>query len=245
MTPRHLHHRPRRQGFTLVEVMVVMAILVIIAAIGIPSLQGLLDMQQRAAAKELAQTYTWLIDEAALRNVTFRVALNLDRSTWTVEVGDPDTLIFSDPTEREAFEDNIKSEMSRFTQREVEEGEAEDVEAKTGRFSDLSGEDIGKPRELPSGSRFGFVYTPQYGPDGMEPSDEVSDDPEDDRIAYTYIFPDGSSEHIVVRLVGDDDPEDGYTVEVEPISGKVRVVPELLDPEDSLRWIPEDGPELP
>ncbi|MFO0004188.1 MAG: Tfp pilus assembly protein FimT/FimU, partial [bacterium] len=55
--------RPRR-GLTLIEVMVAMAILMAVVAVAIPSLQGVLDLQQRGSAKELAQTYTWLIDEA-------------------------------------------------------------------------------------------------------------------------------------------------------------------------------------
>ena len=39
-------------------------------------------LKQRSAAKDLAQTYTWLLDEAALRNVAFRMVYN-----WTVPHG--------------------------------------------------------------------------------------------------------------------------------------------------------------
>jgi hypothetical protein len=70
------------------------------------------------------------------------------------------------------------------------------------------------------------------------------DDPAEDAVAYTHIFPDGTSEHTVVRIVDADDPEDGWTIEVEPLTGKVNLEPEIVDPEESLSWIPEEGPEL-
>jgi type II secretory pathway pseudopilin PulG len=69
--------------------MVAIALMGVIAAIGVPAINGLLDLKQRAAAKELTQTYTWLLDEAALRNVAFRVVFNLDRRTWSIERATP------------------------------------------------------------------------------------------------------------------------------------------------------------
>jgi hypothetical protein len=47
-----------------------------------------------------------------------------------------------------------------------------------------------------------------------------------------------------VRIVDADDPEDGWTIEVEPLTGKVNLEPEIVDPEESLSWIPDEGPEL-
>ena len=73
-----------RTGMTLIEIMVVVAVLGLLAGVGIPALSGILDLQQRGAAKEIAQTYTMLVDEAALRNQTFRIAYYLDAGTWQV-----------------------------------------------------------------------------------------------------------------------------------------------------------------
>jgi len=239
--------RPHRRGLTLIEIMVAMAVMVTLAAISIPALNGLLDLKQRAAAKELAQTYTWLLDEAALRNVAFRVAYNLDRGTWTIEAGDPNTLVFSNPEKREEFDERIEDDMSRFTQREVEEGEAEDVQKRRGRFTGLADMDVpfttSKP--LPDGTAFRFVYTPQYEDGGLTPTpDGPPEDEEDDRIAYTYVFPDGTAEHTVVRIVQDDAEDEGWTIEVMPISGDIRMSTELVDPSESLAWVPDEGPEI-
>lgn len=237
-----------REGFTLIELMVAMAVMVIIAAVAIPSISALLDLQQRASAKELAQTYMWLIDEAQLRNVTFRIAYNLDRNTWKVEAGDPSTLVFATPEEREEYDEELEDKMSRYTEREVEEGvedlREDEEEAGVQRFEGLTDVSFTTEQELAPGSRFQFVYTPQYGEDGKRPSEEPPEDPEDESIAYTYVFPDGSAEHAVVRIIDEDDEEDGWTIEVEPISGRVNLSTDLVEPEQSLAWVPEEGPEL-
>lgn len=239
--------RRQRHGLTLIEIMVAIALMATIAAIGVPAMSGLLDLKQRSAAKELAQTYTWLLDEAALRNVAFRMVYNLDRSTWTIEAGDPNTLVFTNPEKREEFDERIEDDMSRYTQREVDEGEAEDVESQRGRFTGLAELDVpfttSKP--LPNGTRFAYVYTPQYEEGGLEPTKEgPPEDVEDDQIAYTYVFPDGTAEHTVVRIVDEEDNENGWTIEVLPVSGEIRLSTDLVDPSDSLDWVPDEGPEL-
>ncbi len=136
--------------------------------------------------------------------------------------------------------------MSRFTKRELEEGAASEIEDASGRFEGLDDPVFTTEQTLPDGIRFQFVYTPQYGEDGMMPNpDGPSDDTEDDIIAYTYIFSDGTAEHTVIRIVDVDDEQDGYSLEVEPLSGVVRVTTdEIIKPSDSLSWIPDEGPPL-
>jgi prepilin-type N-terminal cleavage/methylation domain-containing protein len=234
-----------RRGLTLIEIVVTIAIMGLVTAVAIPSLNGIFDLRQRAGVQELARTYTFLVDEAVLRNVTFRVAYNLDRSTWRVEVGDANTLIFGDAESREAHEAELEDQMARFTQRELDEGAADDLDGSHGRFEGLDSEMFTSANALPDKTRFAFVYTPQYGEDGVEPHDKLPEDPEDERVAYSYVFPDGTAEHTVVRIVDADDPDDGYTLEVEPISGKVRLDTDLVDPSESFAWLPEEGPDLP
>ncbi len=128
----------RRSGMTLMEIMVAIAIGVTAIGIALPSFRGILGLERSAAAKELASTYRFLREEAGLRNVAFRIAFNLDASYWSVQVGDPGTLIFSSAEEREAFDEEIEDELRRYTQREIEEGVATDVTDKISRFDVLS-----------------------------------------------------------------------------------------------------------
>lgn len=237
-----------RLGMTLIEIVVVIAIMGLIAVVAVPSLGGLLDLQQRAGARELSQTYTWLIDEAALRNATFRIAYDLDRGTWKVEVGDPGTVVFSTPEERERHDEELRSKMSRFTKRELEEGAAAELEEQTGRFEGLTDPAFTTEQSLPGGTRFAWIWTPQYGEDGLRPDPDFDPDKVDEdapaNIAYSYVFADGSAEHTVIRIVDEDDEEDGYTVQVEPGTGRVHLLADMVDPEESLSWLPETGPSL-
>ena len=233
---------------TLIEIIVVMALLVGLLAIAVPAYQAVFDVNMRGAARELAQTYKWLQDEAAMRNVTFRMTIDLDRGTWKVEAGDPSSLIYSTPEERETAEDDLESTMKHYTEREIaEDADAQEVIAKKsgGKFAGLTDVSFTTEQQLPNNVQFAWVYTPQYGEDGKEPTKGgPPEDPAEDAIAYTHIFPDGTSEHTVVRIVDAKDPDDGWTIEVEPLSGRVNLEPEIVDPEESLSWIPEEGPEL-
>lgn len=233
---------------TLIEIIVVMALLVGLLAVAVPAYQTVFDVNMRGAAKELAQTYKWLQDEAAMRNVTFRMTIDLDRGTWKVEAGDPRSLVYSTPEEREAAEDDLESTMKRYTAREIaEDADAQEEIAKKsgGKFAGLDDVSFTTEQQLPNNVQFAWVYTPQYGEEGKEPTEGgPPEDPAEDAIAYTHIFPDGTSEHTVVRIVDAEDPEDGWTIEVEPLTGRVNLEPEIVDPEESLSWIPEEGPEL-
>jgi hypothetical protein len=72
--------------------------------------------------------------------------------------------------------------------------------------------------------------------------DGPPEDTEQDQIAYAYIFPDGSMEQAIVRIVDDDDEEDGWTVYTEPLNGKVLMDSDQLDPKALNAWLPTEGP---
>lgn len=235
--------RSRKKAFTVIELVIVLAVLAVIAAISVPALSSILSIEQHSAIKEMGQTLTWLQEEAALRNVAFRMEINLDRSTWKVEQGDPTSLIFATPEEAEEFREEQKDKMKRFTKRQAEENNI-NLDEDPSKFDSIEDPMFTTGAELPSGLVFDFVYTPQYGDDGVEPNPELPDEPEDEAIAYIHIFPDGTAEHAVIRIINIDDEEDGYSLEMEPMGGGIRLTDEIVDPQDSLSWLPDEGPSF-
>lgn len=233
--------RPLESGMSLLEIMVVLAIMAVVLGIGLPSLSAIFDLQQRGAARELGMTYSFLVNEAAMRNVTFRIAYHLDENYYQIEVGDPNTLVFSDPETRARYEQE-RADRMKYVSRRQEEAATEDADALE-RFEGLVAPGFESRVELPTGSAFAFVYTPQY--DGPQtPSAEPPEKAEDAKVVYSYVFANGIAEHTVVRVVDARDPEDGYTVEVEPVSGKVSVESELRDIGESMSWLPEEAPTI-
>jgi prepilin-type N-terminal cleavage/methylation domain-containing protein len=246
---RRARKRTSRAGISLIEIMVVLAIMAVVLGIGIPSLAAIFDIQQRGAARELASTYGFLVNEAAMRNVTFRIAYHLDEGWYEIQVGDPDTLVFSDPETRARFEDERERDMKSITPSSgrdgnTAEGEGEEEESDAlDRFRGLDSPGFQSKVELPTNSRYAFVYTPQYG-EPQTPSDTPPEKPEDAKVVYSYVFANGVAEHTVVRIVDIGDPEDGFTVEVEPLSGRVSVESELRDIGESMTWIPDEAPSI-
>lgn len=232
-----------QRGLTLIELVVVMAVISLIAAMGVPALNSILGIEQQSAVKELGQTLTWLQEESAMRNVAFRMEINLDRGSWKVEMGEPNTLIFANPDDAEEHREEIKDKMKRYSKRQIEAGEV-DIGESPAQFSPLDDAIFTSNKILPSGLQFAFVYTPQYGSDGIEPHDEPPDDSTEDRIAHIHIFPDGTAEHAVIRVINLDNEDDGYTLEMEPMGGKINLTDEIVDPEDSLSWLPDEGPTI-
>lgn len=232
-----------RRAMTLIEIVVVIAVLGLIALVSMPALNALFDLRQRAAARELAQTYTWLIDEASLRNATFRVAFNLDEGSWQVEVGEPDMVILQTPEERIRHEQEQRDKLKRYTQRELQEGRGPE-DAETSRFEGLTDPSFTTSQKLPEGTRFAWVWTPQYGEQGQRPREGEAREDEGPTMAYSHVFRDGTAEHTLIRIESVDSPEDGFTVEVLPVSGQVRMVTERIEPGQSLAWLPREAPGL-
>jgi len=98
---------------------------------------------------------------------------------------------------------------------------------------------------LDGGVRLGGVYTPQYGRI-VKPGEKLEGMGKDDPLkVFSYVMNNGFIEHTLIWLVDTDDPTDGWTVEIEPMSGAVKMFGELVDPKDEFAWLPDAPPTLP
>lgn len=240
-----LSRRARRAGITLLEIMVVMAIMALILAVAVPSLSSIWDLEQRGIARDLAQTYRFLQSEATLRNVCFRIAYDLDAGGYRIEVGDPSAMVFGSPEEREAALDAERKAIRLFD-KPLTPGEGGDAgqEASPAPFAGLDMAGFETKVEFPVTTRYAFVYTPEYR-EPQEPTPPETERKEEDgpNVVYSYVFPNGDIEYTVVRIVDADDPADGYTVEAEPVSGRVTIDPDLTEVGKTLAWLPDEAPE--
>jgi len=221
------------------EILVVIAILLFLLAVLVPSVMSILQLQQRKAATDLALLYNQLHDEAVLYNATFRVRYDLVGNQYKVDVGETRAIIYSSPEQREKYEEERRQRLALMSEEERKQWLAQHKP-----FSNLQTK-FKTEFTLPRNTRIHGVYTPQYGK--FMTLEELGDfDEEESKELFSYVFSTGFTEHTLIWITDDvEHPDDGYTVEIEPLSGKVHIHGELLDFEDSFEWVPDEGPDLP
>lgn len=226
--------RRARRGMSLVEMMVVLAIMAMMALVAVPSLKAIFDVQQREAVSNLASTYQFLQAEASLRNVSFRIAYNLDANSYKIEVGSADATLWGDTEKLKEWEEQRKKDFGRFKKKEEQPKDD---------FSQFAIDGLDTEVTLPEGAYFKWVYTPEYGTPQTPTPEEDRDDEEGPRIVYSHIFPNGFVEYTALRVT-DDGGEDGFTLTVQPLSGDVAITDEEIDPIEAMSWIPTEAPTI-
>ena len=81
----------RSDGFTLIELAVVLVILAVLLSFVTPRLLALGQVRREAAAQRLATLLGYLYDEASLRGRTYRLTLDLDERGYEVRALAPST----------------------------------------------------------------------------------------------------------------------------------------------------------
>jgi prepilin-type N-terminal cleavage/methylation domain-containing protein len=102
---RALARATPQQGLTLIEVVVVLALVGVLLLAAVPSVRAIAGVDLRSASRELAASLRYVYDEASVRNIVMRIAYDLDNRTWWVEAADSDVRIFSNRRDKEAFDD--------------------------------------------------------------------------------------------------------------------------------------------
>lgn len=217
----------------------VIAIILALTVVLLPAASALFELNQRAAARKLAMTFERLHDEAVMRNRSFRVTFFLDEDRYVIEPGEAGALIAAGPEEREEYDARVKAKLALMDEEEKRQWLLRNKQP----FEVL--EVAGKMEvELPGGIKFGGFYTPQYG-HVVHPGEKLEGMEKDEKLKlFTYFVNSGYAEHTLVWLVDANDPTDGWTVEVEPLSGAVRLHGELVNPDDEYAFVPEQGPSL-
>jgi general secretion pathway protein H len=191
----------RMRGYTLIELLIVIAIIAILSAAAVPALNSVTGANSRAAASELAAGARYLFDTASLRHQTCRLALDLDGRAWWAECAQ----------ERPAEGDGAPSadEESALADRFPDERNAEKRKllARTtfGQFSDR----LARKRKLPGNAAFSEVWS------------EHVKEPVTKGMAYVYFYAQGQAEAARVPIV---DGDNVYSVVTQAFTGRARVV---------------------
>jgi general secretion pathway protein H len=191
----------RARGFTLIELMVVIAVVAVISAAAVPALRGITGANARQAAGELAGSLRYLFDTAALRHVTCRMALDIEgHASWAECAPGPATLGKEDQPSRVAreLEERFPDERDPDRRRLM-------AQTRFGAFDDR----LAPRRVLPGRTAFGPIRI------------EGRSHPVEEGVAYVYFFPGGQAQRAFIPVI---DGELVYTVVLEPFTGRARVV---------------------
>jgi general secretion pathway protein H len=214
--------RPSAQGFTLIEVMIVLVIVALITVVTVTGLRSLFKTDLRATATRMAGSIRYLFDRASTTGRVHRLVLDFDNGKYWAEVSDDQFILGSgketDETRKKEAEKIAKEEEAR---REAAEKEAffgagqiptrylpKPFIAKRAKF-DAFRETAVKPITLKSSVVLADIYTPRL----LKPLSEGK--------GYVYFFPMGMTEAAVIHL--SDGKEAFYTLIVHPLTGRVSV----------------------
>ena len=84
MTLRWRKVESRQQGFTLIELSIVILIIAIVARIAVPKIRSITGAELAATTRRLANATRYLYEEAALRGTVLSLNLDLDRQQYWV-----------------------------------------------------------------------------------------------------------------------------------------------------------------
>jgi prepilin-type N-terminal cleavage/methylation domain-containing protein len=197
---RPSHDRAGELGLTLVEILVVVALISLIAAISLPSVGGYLKLSLNTAARELSSTIKEAYNSAVMTGKVHRLVYDLDAHEYWVESG-PATALLDTPESKEREE-----RRKRF----AKPGEKD---PKEGIFALEKGV-TRKKKPLPGGVSFEDVLT------------EGSKEPFINGKAYTHFFPHGITEQTLIHLK--DGQKHQSTLVISPLIGRTQVVDRYL-----------------
>lgn len=195
-------------GLTLIELMVAMAIIATIFVVSASGLRQLTSADLKNSASQMASILRYLSNKAVTEHIYLRVVYDLDAQSYWVEESREKFLIVKEET-------TPKPEKTQKKEKEKEEKKEEKEETKED-FA-VSESKLLKKKTLPNEVRFKDVYADYL--EGKRESGQV----------HTYFFPDGYATGTIIHLHNKDDEEDLFSIELQSLSGKVRISREYVE----------------
>jgi len=170
--------RATQRGFTLVELMTVLVVMSLVIALAVPAADSWSGADTRRASGHLAGMLRYVFEEATIRRVTLRVALNLDRGTVWVEETSGVARIFRDEAERRAAADRAVLDEAERTEhveqanREMEQATQALAELQSQQGTGTAGTGTGLLTSIFGGIIGGTVAKPYEGINRFQPVED-------------------------------------------------------------------------
>ena len=241
--------RTSESGFTLVEILIVVAIAAVLAGLSMKGLRSLRKADLREASAELSGAMRYLFDRASTTGKIHRLVIDMETHMYWAEVSDDRFFIPREETEqdmrkreeKEAGEDEEQAKKQERAAREAESGkgpaanssfdlsklEVGDFRPKRARFASFKDLAL-KPVKLKK-AKVRSVYTPRVT------------DPISSGRAYVYFFPLGQTEAAIITLTDPDSEDTIYSLVAHPITGRVRIYNQEILPPSSRERTDDEG----
>jgi type II secretion system protein H len=200
--------RGKSSGFTLIELMVVVAIIALVSGLVMPSINSMFKVSLNSTARNLANTIKETYNSTVVTGNVHRIVYDFKAKQFWVEVGPSTALLESkESKERDAKRRSI-----------IKEKDKDKNEDKNGGFL-LARSVTRKKQNLPAGVEFEDILTQQ------------SPDPAVDGTAFTHFFPNGLAEQTIVRIK--DSSDHHASLVISPLLGRTDVYDRYLKPEEA------------
>ena len=191
-----------RRGFTLIEILIVLAILGMVVGIGVPQVNRIFRTNLRNASVRVAGLIRTAYDISIVKASIHRIVLDFDNNAYWLEVSRTGQLIGLD---------DEGDGLSMFSRRRDQDDEDDipDYYAYPGRQ--------GEKTPLPTGVIFDSV-------------EDISLDKKfTEGLAYIYFFPHGMTQNMIIRLKSDRGETGFYSIWINPINAKTRIEGRYLE----------------
>ena len=192
------------RGFTLIEILVVIALAAIITAFVIPSVSSYFQVSINSATREIGTTVKEAYNSTVLTGRVYRITYDLKKNQYWVESGPPNVLLDTAATLKKAEEDSMHH--------------SDEGKPKPDSFS-MDRTVTRSKVSLPRGVTFEDVITQQ------------SATPIKSGLAYTHFFPHGITEQTIIHLK--DSSTHHASLVISPLVGNTDVYDRYISLEEA------------
>lgn len=222
-----MNRRPRNRGITIVELMVVMAIVAMIMGIGVMSLGSIGAGALKADSNRLSSTMKYAYASAAVNNSHYRLVIDFETNGYHTEVANS-ALVSS--TNTEADNELLTEEARELAEKDEKENDLFDEE-EDNPFGinrkvsfDRVQDAVVEPQKLKEGHRFERMVTA---------AGEIATGK-----GVVNFYPNGFQDQVAI-VIKDEDGK-AFTLLTEPLSGSIKTYSQDKEIEDDFFEVEDD-----